>query len=119
MEVQDGRRWELLVDSGTGGPARVSVVSRRRGDWQSSIREGDGPGAAWRYWVFVDLEHEPRFWVLPEPEVVTGIRDRHREYLARNEGRRARNDASLHCAIRTGDVGHGADRWDLLGLPCS
>jgi hypothetical protein len=119
MEVQHGRRWELLVDNGSGAPSRVRVVSRRRGDWQSSIKEGDGPGVDWRCWVFVDLAHEPRFWALPEPEVVTGIRDRHRDYLARHEGRRAVNDDSVHCAIRTSDVTHGADRWDLLGLPCT
>ncbi|WP_345379339.1 hypothetical protein [Pseudonocardia yuanmonensis] len=119
IEVQHGRRWELLLDNGSGEASRVRVVSRRRGDWQSSIKEGDGQGAAWRFWVFVDLAHEPRFWMLPEPEVVAGIRDRHREYLARHGGRRSVNDYSLHCAIRTSDVAHGADRWDLLGLSCT
>ncbi|GAA4863545.1 hypothetical protein GCM10023403_30480 [Pseudonocardia benzenivorans] len=115
VEARDGRRWELR---GTGpvGRFRVRVVSRRSGDWQSSIREGDGAGDPERHWVFVDLSGPPRFWILPEPEVVQGIRDRHREYLARNDGRRVQNDASLHCKITTIDVAHGAERWERLGL---
>lgn len=115
METRDGRRW-VLSGAGPGGEFEVRVVSRRSGDWQSSIREGDGAGDPGRHWVFVDLASSPRFWILPEPEVVAGIRQRHREYLARNNGRRVQNDASLHCKITTFDVAHGLERWDRLGL---
>lgn len=118
-EVRNGRRWELHGTSRQGG-FRIKVVSRRSGDWQSSIREGDGMGDSGRHWVFVDLEAgRPRFWVQPEPEVVDGIRERHREYLARNGGRRVQNDESLHCRITTADVASGAGRWGLVGLQCS
>jgi hypothetical protein len=118
-EVRDGRRWELH-GHGNQGAFRVRVVSRRRGDWQSSIREADGPGDMGRHWVFVEFgSAAPRFWIMAETEVVAGIRDRHRDYLARNGGHRVQNDASLHCKITTGDVASGAARWDLLGLTSS
>ena len=64
-EVRDGRRWELH-GHGTQGAFRVRVVSRRRGDWQSSIREADGPGDVGRHWVFVEYgSAAPRFWIMP------------------------------------------------------
>lgn len=92
-------------------------MSRRRGDWQSSIREGDTKGEPDRFWVFVDLTTTPAdFHIGPEDEVVHGIRTRHEEYLRRNGGRRVQNDASLHCAIRLRDLDGFAGRWDLLGL---
>lgn len=118
-EVRDGQRWELR-GAGSQGAFRVRVISRRRGDWQSSIREGDGGGDPDRHWVFVDLgSSEPRFWIVAEPNVVTGIKERHREYLTRNGGRRVQNNDSLHCKITTADVSSGAGRWDLVGLSCS
>jgi hypothetical protein len=118
-EVRLGRRSEIHGGS-PAGDFRVRVRSRRRGDWQSSIREGDETGDPGRYWIFVDLgTDEPRFWVLPDPEVIDGIRRRHREYLARNDGHRVQNDSSLHCRITTVDVAHGAARWDRVGLRCT
>jgi hypothetical protein len=103
--------------NGPGGARRLRVVSRRSGDWQLSIREGDVEAEDDRFWVFVDLATtRPGFHIGPEEEVVHGIRTRHEEYLRRNGGRRVQNDASLHCAIRLRDIEEFARRWDLLGL---
>lgn len=102
---------------GPDGLRRLRVVSRRRGDWQSSIRNGDTETEPDRFWVFVDLSTErPEFHIGAEEEVVHGIRTRHEAYLRRNGGHRAFNDASLHCSIRTRDIDGYARRWDLLGF---
>jgi hypothetical protein len=115
-EVRVGLRTEVHM-TGPDGLRRLRVVSRRRGDWQSSIREGDGKPEADRFWVFVDFTTIPTgFHIGSEDEVVHGIRTRHEEYLRRNGGRRVQNDASLHCAIRLRDLDGFARRWDLLGL---
>ena len=115
-EVRVGLRTEIHMN-GPHGPRQLRVVSRRRGDWQSSIREGDVAAEADRFWVFVDLSTTPvGFHIGAEEEVVHGIRTRHEEYLRRNGGRRVQNNASLHCAIRLRDIEGFARRWDLLGL---
>ena len=106
--------------NGPGGPRRLRIVSRRRGDWQSSIREGEGETEDDRFWVFVDLATTPPgFHIGSAEEVVHGIRTRHEEYLRRNGGRRVQNNASPHCAIRLRDIEGFARRWDLLGLSYS
>ena len=115
-EVRVGQRTEIHMN-GPGGSRRLRVVSRRRGDWQSSIREGEVDSADDRYWVFVDLATTlPNYHIGSEDEVVHGIRTRHEDYLRRNGGRRAQNDASLHCKISLRDLPGHARRWDLLGL---
>lgn len=115
-EVRIGRRTEIHM-SGAAGTRRLRVLSRRRGDWQSSIREGLTEAEADRFWVFVDLTTAPpTLHVGSEEEVVHGIRTRHEDYLRRNGGRRVQNDASLHCGIRLRDIPGLAGRWDLLGL---
>lgn len=115
-EVPVGRRTEIHMD-GPDGSRRLRVLSRRRGDWQSSIREGDTEVEPDRFWVFVDFSTSPvSFHIGAEEEVVHGIRTRHEEYLRRNGGRRVINNASLHCSIRLRDIEGAARRWDLLGL---
>ena len=115
-EVQVGRRTEVHM-SGPGGPRQLRVISRRRGDWQSSIREGLNEAEADRFWVFVDLTTTtPSFHIGSEEAVVRGIRTRHEAYLRRNGGRRVQNNASLHCGIRLRDLDGFANRWNLLGL---
>jgi hypothetical protein len=117
-EVRDGRRVELVVD-GLEGRSRVRVISRRRGDWQTSIREGDrtevGPG---RFWVLVDLAiARPRFYVAPADWMTDDIRREHEDYLRRHGGTRARTEDSVHHRITTARVEQWWERWDLLGLP--
>ena len=116
-EVRDGRRVELVVES-PAGRRRVRVSSRRRGDWQTSIREGDRPSPGdLRFWIFVDLSGgDPGFYVAPEASVADDIRREHEEYLVRNGGRRARTPDSEHHRIQTWRVARWRDRWDLLGL---
>lgn len=116
-QVPVGQRTEIRLTC-PAGIRELRVVSKRKGDWQSSIRDGDTVATdGRRLWVFVDFGRpEPRYYVVPEREVVTGIRVRHQAYLARNGGRRVLNDSSLHCAIKVHDVASWAGRWDLLGL---
>ena len=130
-EVRVGLRTEIHL-TGPGGSRRLRVVSRRRGDWQSSIREGDTKGEPDRFWVFVDLMTTPAdFHIGPEDEVVHGIRTRHEEYLRRNGGRRVqttpRSTARSDSATSTGSPGGGTcsasaadDRaWPALVLQVS
>lgn len=102
-----------------GGTAReVRVISRRAGDWQTSIREGDtSTVSGTRFWVFVDLaQGMPSYYVAPESWVVDDIHTEHEEYLARNGGRRAQTEDSTHHRIQTSRVQRWKGRWNLLGL---
>ncbi|MHA6630919.1 hypothetical protein ACU61A_36230 [Pseudonocardia sichuanensis] len=116
-EVRNGRRTELLVQTPTGR-WRVRVLTRRRGDWQTSIREGANPAPrANAVWAFVDLANgATRYYVAPEPWVVNDIRTEHEDYLARNGGQRVVTKDSEHHGIKTARVECWLGRWDLLGL---
>jgi hypothetical protein len=115
--VRDGRRIELLVES-SAGRRRVRVLSRRRGDWQTSIREGENPAPRENaVWVFVDFANgKTTYYLAPEPWVVHDIHTKHEDYLAHNGGQRARTKESEHHGIKTFRVTDWLDRWDLLGL---
>ncbi len=116
-EVRNGRRVELLIDA-QAGRRRVRVISRRRGDWQTSILEGQNPVPREdRFWVFVDFANgRTAYFIAPEPWVVDDIRSEHADYLARNGGERARTKDSEHHRIQTFRVERWRERWDLLGL---
>ena len=116
-EVRVGARTELRVTS-PAGPREVRVISRRAGDWQTSIREGDtSTVSGTRFWVFVDLaQGMPSYYVAPESWVVDDIHTEHAEYLARNGGRRAQTEDSTHHRIQTSRVQQWKGRWNLLGL---
>lgn len=110
-EVRDGRRIELEVES-SSGRRRVRVSSRRRGDWQTSIREGETTQRGDdRMWIFVDLAPGgPGFYIAPERWVADDIRREHDEYLARNGGVRARTPESEHHRIQTWRLAEWRDR---------
>ena len=118
VELRVGMRVELKIKAPDGAARAVRVVSRRNGDWQTSIDVGySGHGAPDRYWVFVDLaDRRTRYHIAPEDWVVEDIRAEHDAYLARNGGRRARTEDSKHHRVQTSRVARWADRWDLLGL---
>jgi hypothetical protein len=116
-EVRVGARTELRVMS-PAGAREVRVISRRAGDWQTSIREGDTSIVSGsRFWVFVDLaQGTPSYYIAPEGWVVDDIHTEHEEYLARNGGRRAQTEGSTHHRIQTSRVQQWKGRWNLLGL---
>jgi hypothetical protein len=118
IEQRVGMRIELKIKSQDGVSRAVRVVSRRSGDWQTSIDVGySEQGAPDRYWIFVDLAQRPaRYYIAPEDWVIGDIRAEHDAYLARNGGRRARTEDSKHHRVQTARVARWADRWDLLGL---
>jgi hypothetical protein len=111
-------RVELQVKVASGAHWTLRVVSRRSGDWQTSIDIGySAHGALDRYWIFVDLADRPvRFYIAPEDWVVQDVRSEHDAYLARNGGKRAHTEGSKHHRIQTSRVARWEGRWDLLGL---
>ena len=117
-ELRVGMRVELQVKVSPGAHRTVRVVSRRSGDWQTSIDIGySGHSAQDGYWIFVDLADRPvRFYIAPEDWVVQDVRAEHDAYLARNGGRRLRTEDSKHHRIQTSRVAQWEGRWDLLGL---
>lgn len=112
-EVLLGRRRELRVRPPGAAEVEVRVVSRRSGDWQFSIRGADASGRSDRWWVFVDLAARPEFFVVPDSEVVAGVRRRYRAHLLQRD---LRHDAALNHVVRTRDVSRWAHRWALLEL---
>jgi hypothetical protein len=117
-EIREGRRFELRVVSPLGA-VTVRVLSRQRGDWQTStsvLEGGAGSISAARFWVFVDLAEAGGYFIAPESWVVDDIRAEHERYLARHGGRRAQSEDSNHHRIQLARVAPWRDRWDLLGL---
>ena len=115
-ERQVGRRIELRVTTAAGRTVGVRVLSRRAGDWQTSIREGDAIDAdPDRFWVLIDLATQPpTFYVVPASWMSRDIRREHDEYLACHGGRRAVTADSTHHRIQTSRVKRWQERWGLL-----
>jgi hypothetical protein len=116
VDYRVGQRTELRAHTRTGRVLELRVLSRRAGDWQTSIRNGDLTATTDdRYWLLVDLtQPTPGFYIVPEDWMVHDIRREHDEYLARHGGRRARTMDSLHHRIQTGRVREWRERWDLI-----
>jgi len=68
------------------------------------------------YWVFVDLENTPRYWIVPDSVIRKNIHDAHQEYLKKHGGHRAVNDASNHHSIKEDRLNEWAEMWDILGI---
>lgn len=120
-EIRVGRRTEILATTpGSSTNYGIRVLSRTKGDWQTSIAEGalDAPEDPTRVWVLVDFtQTRARFFVIPEHWIRRDIAGVTEEYFRRHGGTRAENPDSVHHKIETARVEDWRGRWDLLGLP--
>lgn len=102
----------------------IQVKTKRGGStWHSSIvgcEQATAPKADEKcFWVFVNLgdtNTPPRYWIVPEWWIKNDIYRRHREYLEKHGGRRAKNPDSKHHSIDESRLEEWKERWDILGI---
>ena len=66
--------------------------------------------------VFVSLEANgnDRFYIIPWKDFCCLLAKHHKEFLARNDGRRPKRWESLHCAISEGVLLRYQDKWETV-----
>ena len=79
------------------------------------------PGIIDHYWVFVSLpeNRSPEFWIVPDGDVRSGIRDVYRAYLLRHGGKRPGNPDSIRHSIDEKRLALWKDAWRALDLGIS
>ena len=118
----------------------LQVKTKRSSSWSVSILEGwatfipsaevpsdrpilidERPPIADHYWVFVSLPENtpPEFWIVPDGDVRSGIRDVHRAYLLRHGGKRPRNPDSIRHTISETRLAVWRNAWRSLDLGIS
>jgi hypothetical protein len=113
----------LASDQNRTRTVAIQVKTKTAGAWQTSIKRGrrrkvdpDESG----FWVFVDIgkdpDARPDFFIAPRWWIENSIYKRHRAYLARHGGQRARTPASKHHAIPPNVVEEWRERWDVLNI---
>jgi hypothetical protein len=97
----------------------IQVKARRAGAWQTRVSRGCPrkvePDER-RFWIFVDLEGEPVYYIVPEWWIQNDIHRAHMAYLDRHGGHRAINPTSDHHSIQHTRIQEWRDRWDVLGI---
>lgn len=110
----------LASDTRHGDVVKIQVKTKTGGTWQTRTTRGQPrtePDTEDRFWVLVDLSGEhPDYYVVPEWWMQNDIYEAHAAYLARNAGKRARNNDSTHHAIPTARLAEWKGRWDVLGI---
>jgi hypothetical protein len=98
----------------------IRVKAKRKGNWHTTVNEGaprNSPlNGAQKFWVFVDLGSEPRYWIVPEVWIRNDIHIAHQQSLNRHGGHRAKNDDSNHHAISETRLEQWQDAWNILGI---
>ncbi len=99
----------------------IQVKTRRKGDWQTRIPTAEdrtlAPAAQGKFWVLVDIGGQsPRYWIVPEGEMLADMRKRYTTYLAKHGGQRVRSPGSTHWIVRERDVSAWLDKWESLGI---
>jgi hypothetical protein len=97
----------------------IQVKAKRAGSWQTRASRGSPRAEVSderRFWIFVDLEGEPAYYVVPEWWIQNDIHQAHAAYLARHGGHRAINPSSDHHSIQRTRILSWRDRWVELGL---
>ena len=100
----------------------LKVKTKRKGNWHTTSDEGKATDTpmdledARKFWVFVDLGGEPRYWIVPDSWIRNDIRVAHQRYLNENGGHRPRNDDSNHHSIDESRLENWQDKWEILGI---
>lgn len=100
----------------------LRIKTKQKGNWHASIEDGMPVSETLEedikneYWVFVDLENAPRYWIIPDTIIRQNIFNAHEEYLKQHGGHRAINDTSNHHSIREERLNDWVERWDILGI---
>jgi hypothetical protein len=104
----------------TGRTITIQVKSKRKGNWHSTIKEGQQfntpPDNENQFWIFIALEHNPRFWIVPDWWIRDYIQTKHQQYLDSHGGHRPVNDESDHCSISVEGIHNWENRWEELGV---
>jgi len=112
----------LATDATIRRKIDIQVKTKTSRTWQTTTNHAKPhPGSEddGRFWILVDLHKDgssPDYYVMPARWMENDIHTAHEEYLAKHEGRRAKNSKSTHHSIPLARVQPWKDRWDVLGI---
>jgi hypothetical protein len=120
--ISDGTQKVLLHATGSDGNRTViiKVKAKRKENWHSTAGEGKSvevvPENEDNFWVFVDVEGAPKFWVVPDWWIRNDIYEKHEQYLKEHGGHRPVNDDSDHHRIEESRLEEWQDKWEILKI---
>ncbi len=98
----------------------IKVKTKRKGNWHTSANEGIVVNTTAeneeQFWVFVEFDDEPKFWIVPDRWIRSNIQKTHEEYLREHGGHRPINDDSDHHSINNYRIQEWQNKWDLLEI---
>lgn len=114
------RRVDLSITATSRRPGVwIRVTAKSAPNWQVQLdREPPRAPRGIRYIrLFVDISDQaggPRFWITRASWTFDRIREGHKRYLARHNGKRPINPNSRHATMTEDSLAKWADRWDLI-----
>lgn len=98
----------------------IQVKAKNKGNWHTSTNEGKPaqtiPTAEDKFWIFVQLGTQPRYWIVPDWWIREILYREHLRYLVENGGHRPVNDRSDHQSVHVTYITQWENRWDVLGI---
>ena len=118
-----GRKSILkAANSDRSRTVELRIKTKRKGNWHTTSDEAKQAGNPqnWAeettFWVFVDMEGDARYWIVPDLWLRNDIYEAHQQYLSKHGGRRPKNDKSNHHSIEESRVEEWQDKWEILGI---
>ncbi len=123
LVVVGSRRKVILATSNDGKrEIQIRIKTKRRGSWHTTLAESKPSSSVVplteeiKFWIFIDFESSPRFWIVPERWIQNDIYEAHEKYLEKYGGHRAQNDDSDHHSVTEDRIAKWEDRWDALKI---
>jgi hypothetical protein len=101
---------------------KVKAKSKRKGNWHTRTDEAKLTITPPKeedvrdFWVFVDFDSAPRYWVVPDWWIRNEIYEKHKQYLNKHGGHRPVNDDSNHHSIDETQLESWQNKWEILGI---
>lgn len=118
-----GRRVVLYATSADNNRSiEIYVKAKQKGNWHTRTNEAvpsnncDCIKDFYKFWIFVELNANPRFWIVPDPWIRNDIYAAHKKYLEKHGGQRPKNDASNHHSIDEMRIQQWLNKWDILRI---
>lgn len=109
----------IATDLSTSRTITIQVKTKNSGTWHTSGShgaKGSEASADSSFWVFVDLEKDPVYYIVPGWWIRNSIWQIHTTYLAEYEQRHGVPRKSDHHGIDAQRLERWRGRWDVLGI---
>ena len=117
---ENGKKLLVAMSMDNKRTVTIQVKAKNKGNWHTSTNEGRPaqtiPTAEDKFWIFVQLGTQPRYWIVPDWWIREILYREHLRYLVENGGHRPVNDSSDHQSVHVAYISEWENRWDVLGI---